>query len=186
MRSDALEQREGIADAIARVGGERRWRQHRINGHNFLQERRHDAKRVPQNGRQLSHNLTTLAQFKQRFLAIIRIEKLSTCAAQVSISTEQKWASAYSHDKRVDDPAVLDRRARPVLRKRSGHHGRKHGRLARRHAKHTARTARSGTARATATAKRAGKHARRRRIEQRRRRRAAQRRPALRYGCRTT
>ena len=43
VRGDALEQREGIADAVRSGSGQLRRVEQRVDGYDFLKERRHDT-----------------------------------------------------------------------------------------------------------------------------------------------
>ena len=46
MRCNALEEREGVANAIRGLSGEGRWAKHGVDGDNLLQERRDRAEGV--------------------------------------------------------------------------------------------------------------------------------------------
>ena len=62
MGGDALEQCQGVADPIRGMGGERGWSQQGVNRDNLLEQGRHGARRMPQNGSQIRKAFSFLGE----------------------------------------------------------------------------------------------------------------------------
>lgn len=61
----ALKQSQSVANAVARLGGQCRRRKQRIHADNFLEERRHDTKAVPEDKSKVFVLFTLLAELEQ-------------------------------------------------------------------------------------------------------------------------
>jgi hypothetical protein len=94
VRRDALQERERVAHAVARVRRERGRRQQRVDRHDLLQERRHGPKRVPQIRGELGEIFALFAEFQERVFARRGVDELVHVG--LDLVGHVCWASAIS------------------------------------------------------------------------------------------
>ena len=111
-RGRSLQQREGVADAVRRLRGQRGRREQRVDCNNLLKQRRDRAKRVPEDGREVDEGLSPLGELEESRFALRRVdargvgvlgrlgaparERGRTCSGFVSSRTSTKILSASS------------------------------------------------------------------------------------------
>lgn len=76
MAGDALQQRKGIADTVARSGGELAWVEQRIDRDDLLQQASHDTEAMPQDQSKFRNLLSLLAELHKRTLATSRFHEV--------------------------------------------------------------------------------------------------------------
>ncbi len=76
MRSDALQERQGVAHAVRRSRGELGRIEERVDRDNLLEQRGHDAEGVPEDQSQLRDLLSLLAQLEQSSLARVLVQQV--------------------------------------------------------------------------------------------------------------
>ena len=88
----ALQEGEGVADAVGCVCGQRRWREQRVYGDNLLQQGRDGADAVPQVGCELRKGLPLLAEFQEGVLSRGRVGELKHIGGRHR-PRGQKWCA---------------------------------------------------------------------------------------------
>ena len=75
MAGNALEESEGVADAVGLRGAELGWVEEVVNGDDLLEEDGYDTEGVPEHGREVWVGVTLLAKVEQGSLALALVLK---------------------------------------------------------------------------------------------------------------
>ena len=95
VRGDALEQGQGVANAVRGVRRQSRWREEGVDGNNLLEKSGHGAKGMPKDGGQVFAVFPLFRQFQEDIFALVEMEGTGAhaCNAMCEKEKDEQWNS---------------------------------------------------------------------------------------------